>query len=489
MSQEGVESEFKSASAEVPIEPTGFLSCPICSDLIKSRGQFSHFKIKHPDLDYHEYKDKFIPARPPQPERPPIGEPLYKGELDSTKILREVLSKHPDIPGRVVDEVISWADYGPVHPTQLVSLLSSMRGISQTTAYIVAQKYGMALQKAQAEGKVQLPPVFFGGMQASQQPMFPAVPFYQPQPFQPQPPQPFTQPAPQPQQQPWPQPYPWQPQQYPQFQQQPQPDLRSVIRDELRSVDDRLRRVEEPKPKEAEGFVEIEEPVRDSTGNVILGVDDKPIVKKMKVPAGQAGLYGREDAELKMLEKMKMYKDLFGEKEKREEKPSITRDDVRLTVKDVLEEKEGKLTPEQVIHLVEQKLSEKAKPEESPELQILRRELAETKERFVELKESMEKKEREALESEIRRLESDIRRVESGRVVEGYRADEYRFMGQGLDRVAGVLEKKEPIKIVIEKLPEITSMATGAVPQQPAPPQARTGFLEMLRQRGLTTSQ
>jgi hypothetical protein len=55
-----------------------------------------------------------------------------------------------------------------------------------------------------------------------------------------------------------------------------------------------------------------------------------------------------------------------------------------------------------------------------------------------------------------------------------------------MEKLASVAEKKEPIKIIIEKLPEITSMATGAVPQGQAPPQARVGLLEILRQRGLT---
>jgi len=485
-----------------PEEPTGYLTCPVCGAIVKSRGKYAHFRIYHPDLDYKEYKDKFTvaapPTPPPKPEEPREGEPLYKGELDSTKILRQVLSTHPDVPKRVIDEILSWAEFGPIDPTQLVSLLSSMRGISTTTAYIVAQKYALALQKAQSEGKVQLPPMFYRGVQP-QQSLFP-LPIYQTPTFQ----QPYIQPQTTPQIQPsqpsqiqlqpptqpsWQPNYPNYPTypQYPQY--QPTQDLRGIIRDELKTVEERLRRLEESSRPKEEGFVEIEEPVRDKDGNYIVDDSGRAITRKMKVPASQAHLYRREDAELKALEKMKMWKDILGVGKREEVKPSVTKEDIRLTVKEVLEEKEKKLSPEDVIKIVEQKLSEKTKPEEPEELKTLRRELAENKKKLEELKETLTKKEKEALESRIQSLESDIRRLESERVVEGYHADEYRFMGQGLDKLAGVLEKKEPVKIVIEKLPQLASMTAGVIPQGQAPPPARQGLIEILRQKGLTTQQ
>lgn len=270
------------------------------------------------------------------------------------------------------------------------------------------------------------------------------------------------------------------------------------VDERLRMFEDRVLRLieERVKPKEEkEMLVDIEEeiPVRDKEGNVILDESGRAIVQRVKrrVPVSQATMFAPkvEDAEAKVLEKLKIYREIF---EKREEaKPSITREDIELTVRKILEEKESKLTPEQVIQIVEEKLAER-KPEEPEEIKRLRDELAESKKRLEELKETLTAQQRQILEERIKSLESEIRRLESlasGRMVEGYRSDEYRIIGQGLEKVASVLERKEPLKVVVEKAPELMSMVSGAVPQQPMVPQARVGLIEVLRQRGLTTPQ
>jgi DNA-binding transcriptional MerR regulator len=43
-----------------------------------------------------------------------------------------------------------------------------------------------------------------------------------------------------------------------------------------------------------------------------------------------------------------------------------------------------------------------------------------------------------------------IQRSSGAKVVEGYKQDAYRFLGQGMGEVARVIEKKEPIKIIIQ---------------------------------------
>jgi len=79
----------------------------------------------------------------------------YKGDVETISILDEVLVGHPDVPDRARDEVLSWAKLkGGLHPMELPYILGSMRGISSTTANIVATKYSLALQKAQSEGKL-----------------------------------------------------------------------------------------------------------------------------------------------------------------------------------------------------------------------------------------------------------------------------------------------------------------------------------------------
>jgi len=373
------------------------------------------------------------------------GEPLYKGELDSTSILKDILRKHPDIPGKVVDEVCSWAEYGPIHPTQLVSLLQSFRGITATTAYIVAQKYNLALQKAQQEGRVQMPPLVGGPMPATQPPPwgFPAG-FQQQQPTglaQQQPPTSYApQLAPQtPSYQPaWP------------YQQPPQQDIRGIIREELRGYEER------GKPREAETYVDIEEPVRDSDGKVIIGPDDRPITKHMRVPASQAAqlVSPKEDVEMKILEKLKTYKELFGPKEE------LTETKIRAIIR---EEAPQPTAPEKPITLEDvQKASSEAA--QTAVTQVL---------------EAHEKEDKE--EARFRRLEETIRSTASAKSVEGYREDSYRIMGQGLSEVAGVVRERKPVEVIVR---EGGPLILGGAPGKEVEAGAGEGLIDRLKKRG-----
>jgi hypothetical protein len=70
---------------------------------VKSVERYAHCRNVHPDLDYREYRDKFVPVAPSEGEKPPGEAPLSKGELDATSLLQEILSKHPDIPKRAAN--------------------------------------------------------------------------------------------------------------------------------------------------------------------------------------------------------------------------------------------------------------------------------------------------------------------------------------------------------------------------------------------------
>jgi len=159
-------------------EATGYAKCPVCGETVKSKGKYGHFSRSHQELNYQDYKGKFVPVQPPEKEGEKPSAPLYKGEPDVNSILREILRTHPDVPKRVVDEIISWAHMSPggLHPTQVAYLLSSMKGVSSQTANIVAQKYSLALAKAQQEGKIQQVPMIPGLPPTSSQMMFPAIP-------------------------------------------------------------------------------------------------------------------------------------------------------------------------------------------------------------------------------------------------------------------------------------------------------------------------
>jgi hypothetical protein len=503
-----------------PTAPTGYVSCPVCGETVSSKGRYVHFRNAHTQLDYNEYKDKFTPVMPParREEAPP--KPIEVETIEEAiSFVKERLqgvhgvgSNDRLIISALNDDPTPLRDPNLLHA--FIKSLAPKAYDSHLSTFVIRPLY---VKFPNLPGMVDR---FLSNIQLAQPQPPPQYPYFVPyQPYQPHPqytlpPQPtYQQPLyPQsPQQQPTYQypAYPTAPQapQYPQVGPTltpPQPQYipppttapERYIDERIRSLEERLTRlVEERLKTKEEGFIEIEEPVRDKDGNCILDESGRAIVKKMKVPASQAALYTKtEDAELKALEKLRMYKEIFaGKWGEALQGPAITKEDIKATIMEVLEEKERKLTPEQVVELVEQKLTEKlTKPEEPEELKALRAELAENKKKLDELKETLTQKEKEALENRIQSLESEIRRVEAaaaGRVVEGYRADEYRLIGQGLEKLASVAEKKEPVRIIIEKLPEITSVAAGAVPQGQASPQARVGLLEMLRQRGLTTPQ
>ena len=458
---------------------------------------------------------------PPEPPTP------YKTQLDTTAILREILEKHPDISPKVVDEVCSWAEYGSIHPTQLVYLLQSMRGIQSTTANIVAQKYSLALQKAQTEGRVQIPPPMYSPQ--LQQPQwggpFP-MPFQQPQPqtfpYQmqplarpPSPVSPIAQPSLTPQ-----------PSLYPPYWQPPQ-DVRSVVKEQiddmkkyvdvrfetLRPGEERYVEVSEPlttpegrvivddkgKPivrtvktpvsqyplqppqdvgsvvkreidemksyvdtkletlRPREEYVEIREPLRTPEGKVIVDGEGNAVTRTVRAPVSQASQIALGgDPELRFLEKMKHYKDMFGKEELTAEK-----------VRSIIEETRGK--PPSV--------------EELPAVKELKERLEENKKAYEDLKERMDAEERKRLEDTITDLRSKIDALAT-RPSGEYKADEYRLLAEGLNNLATVLKEKKPAEAVREILvpPGVSSTKP---PSEKAGAEERGGVLQQLAREGL----
>ncbi len=364
--------------------------------------------------------------------------------------LKRVLDLAPGIGGKVIPFILhKWDVNARVRddPMALYNMLHMEGGLKPNIAqsltvdvFSVEEEFADLLYQ-RGEAPIFYRPPGYGG----QQPTFMGYA----QPFPPyQPPQVFGQPAPQ--QPSW---SPWQ--QQPPFQQPQPPDLRSIIREELRS-DDRLRRLEEPKLKEAEGLVEIEEPVRDREGNVILGADDRPIVKKMKVPASQAGLYApkAEDSELKVLEKMRLYKELFEEK---------GLDEIKIR---------------EIIRQEVPKTSEKPPPEVKPE--DVQRAAAEAAsgavQDFIKVHEKEDKEERRH-----RELLSAIHSGASSRAVEGYKEDSYRILGQGLSEVASTVKDRKPVEVIVR---EGGSLLLGAPPPKQVEKGAEEGLVEKFQKRG-----
>jgi len=459
LSREEVGEEEELVEKEAEMQPTGFVSCPVpgCNEVMKAKGRYGHFKTRHPELSYPDYKDKFKPAKAPEPGEAKLGEgPLYKGETDTTAILRDILKKYPDIPGKVVDEVCSWAEYGPIHPTQLVSLLQSFRGITATTAYILAQKYALALQKAQQEGKVV--PIVVGGSvpQAGLQPLsffptgfptsLPGAPMSGGIPPGGAPagvPQYGVQQGAAPQYGTFP---PWQPPQ----------DVRSIVREELRGIEDRL------KPKE-ETYVDIEEPVRLPDGRVVIGEDERPIMKRIHVPASQAGqLVGpTEDPETRFLNKMKLYKEVFGKEE-------LTEAKIRQIIKEEHPAPSAPTSSEKPITLEDVKKASS--------------EAAETA--VATVMEAHEKEDKE--ERRHKEVLTAIHESGSAKAVEGYREDSYRILGQGMKEGADVLRERKPLEVIIKDGGRIIF---GGSPEKEVEAGAGAGLLQRLKERGWVVEQ
>ncbi|MEM2273631.1 MAG: hypothetical protein QXX56_05400 [Candidatus Bathyarchaeia archaeon] len=451
----GEETEVEEEVTEV--KKTGWVKCPICGEVVRSRGAPAHWRNLHQDKGrYETWKERFVPVQPPVTGvsvGKPEAESVYKTEPDANSILNEILRRHPDIPDRVADEVMSWAEFGPIHPTQLVALLTSMKGISQQTAYIVAQKYALALQKAQSEGRLQLPP-FFSYMPQTPQP-FPL--FQTPTPMAQGPP--TTSPQPQIQIQPpvtsihppslqsqMPQtPWPYltqQPQQL-QPQQLTEDRVKMILREEL----DRILRERLPQPEKREEYVDIEEPVKDPEGKIIVGPDDKPIVRRMRVPISHVDRFmSREDVEEKVLRRIQLYKEIFGEERITEDKiRQIIREETSKPVAAVGEEK---ISKEDIVRLV----SDTAENILKQYMQIHEREEKEEK-RHEELKKT--------IEDGLKSLSSAL----SAKSVEGYQDDAIRLLAQGLAEIGSVIRERKPVEIILKEAPKLLMPAQPSIPE------------------------
>ena len=342
-------------------------------------------------------------------EEPPT---LYKTEPDANAILEEILVTHPDISEKVKNEVMDWARRrGALDPGFVAWVLSNMRTVSATTANIVSQKYAFALQKAQMEGRTQVQWPFYTPVPQQQWP----TPFMGPGMGTPlgYPPQAFQQPLGYyPQQRTLP-PGGRPPYYQPQFPPGSQQDVSKIVTEKVDEVKKHLeQKLEEMKPPE-ERYIYVEEPLRNAEGQIIVDEKGKAFVKRLRIPASQAGQYAMGgDPETRFLQRMKTYKDLF--------KEDLTAEKVR----EIVREGKGK------------------KSEEPP---ITKKDIEESARKAAQT--VLAKKAEE--DKDERRHKEVIAAIERGggsKVVEGYKEDSYRLIGQGLTELA----KKEPIKIIIQ---------------------------------------
>lgn len=339
--------------------------------------------------------------------------PLYKAKADQNDILKGILMKHPSITQEQMDEVMSWTDLkGPLHPFELTHLLSNMEKIPKTTANIIGQKYGVALNKAALEGEAEIQ------MFLSQAPRLSPT-----QPFGFGPMQPYQQPT-------SPQTYqPWQSQQWTQPQQQAitTEDVRKMIKEvtDEKVKEDKLDAMEKNVQSltnavhtltetvqegggvsQEEDVIKITEPIRDDKGNIIVDANGNPITRTIAGPASK--ITSMEDPATKLLNQLTLFEKIRGKE--------MTTDDIKAAVKEMM-------------------------PASTEDAKV-----KELTEKVEKLKEEMSTKERARLEDEIKELKADVKTVRGSLAAGEYKSDEMRLLGTSVSRLADIAEGRKPLE-------------------------------------------
>jgi hypothetical protein len=478
---EGTEEKPEETEIEAPLPPsppptapTGYVTCPVCGETVSAKGRYVHFKNAHPQLNYAEYKDKFNPA-PPPPEKREEGPPKpieIETIEESLTFIKDRLqgvhgvgSNDRIIISALKDDPTPLRDPNYLH--QFIKSIAPKAYDSHLSMFVVKPLYvkfpnlptmvDRFLANTQGPQPPQYP-YYFTPQTAQSYPQYTVplqpsytTPYTAPQPY-PQPYQPYQLPVGQPTT------YPSQPTHYgpwaqPQYNPPPSMMPERYVEDRLRTTEERLTRLidEKLKPKEEkETYVEIEEPVRDKEGNVILGPDDRPIVKKLKVPTSQAGFFAKpeEDVEEKVLKKMQLYREII-----RQELPKVPEKPPAPEVK-----------PEDVERVAAEAAAKAARG---------------AMEEFVEKHEQEDMAERRH-----RELLSAIQASASAKTVEGYREDAYRVVGQGLSELASAVKERKPVEVFVK---EGVPLLFGAAPPkqiEKGAEEAEKGLIGLFEKRG-----
>lgn len=359
---------------------------------------------------------------------PPTPPEVYRGEPDATAILRDILETHPDVSEVAKNEVLSWAQYQPLNPQTVAWLLSQLKGISNQTANVVSQKYALALQKAQIEARPGIQVPIAPQLQPFQQPF--QFPFggYQPQ-------QQFQFP----QQAPWQQPQvpPQVPPPYQPYQPRPEKTYKLVVDGQEIETDEKGfmawktylddRKKTEGKPPVALTKDDVEEIKGDLAQALMEKLErDKTEREKETLSSMFAKSVERQDKLMEKIEKGELFP-----KVQPPAQPLVS----PITKEDIAKAIEGssKATREDILKFIEAKTKE------------------------------------EASEKRHSELLSAIRSGTAAQQVAGYKEDSYRLLGQGLTAMAGAVERKEPIKIVLEHAPQLLYGPATPGPKELAP--------------------
>lgn len=397
----------------------------------------------------------------PEPEE--VQESLYLEEQDPNALLKSLLTKHPGVGEKIVDEVMDWAVlYGQIQPLQLPYLLTSL-GVKQTTANIISMKYSLALQKSQANQ-----PMFqFQGMmpQGPAQGMgWGAMPgMGMPQNYQ-------SQPQPQ---------HIWTPMgpMLPPSRPEGERDSKFVTKEDLQKMMDDMKKkseMDELKDQIKELRNIIQENARsgaaasgpqvlyeeervpiDSKGNIV-SPGEATSVKYRRVPIQQGVQQLGQDSYL--MQKLNELGTNFQTLEKR-----------------MSDEKIGNL---------EKKIDELNKPKtEDPQVTAMKTAIQGYATKLDELKDELNQREKEQLADAIADLRSRLDNVSRG----DFNQDSMKIVSQGLTGLANVFEKRQPVELVMRTLFPGTMLESG--PETVVQPgQGNLAVQDALAKAGLTAT-
>jgi hypothetical protein len=207
-------------------------------------------------------------------------------------------------------------------------------------------------------------------------------------------------------------------------------DVARRVIEELRREQQAQAQVQQAQQPQQQ-IVTITEPLRDAEGRLIYDRDGNPVYRKITGPVSQLGLVSQEDPEIRLLKKMKEYKELI-----KPEKTEFSVEKIAEIIEKKLESKEEKITKEDVL-----------KASQEAAAQVLA---------------AKEQEDRE--EKRFERLERAIRESASAKTIEGYQQDQYRLIGQGLQTLA--TREPKTVKIIVEGVKDILYGPPGAATKE-----------------------
>jgi hypothetical protein len=378
-----------------------------------------------------EFESEITEGEPPPPSAVKMSPREYValfGEEGLKKLKRQRLVEFLNIAPGVGKRMVAWVlkqfdldEAAQKDPNSLMSLLVSA-GIKDNVAYRVVNALISLEDEFSDVLRRQVQPYGFYPSRRQETTGYPIFPSVQPPTSQFGPFPRFSQQPPQ---------YP----QYPPYSYEYPPSYgyqTPRVEDIVKRVAEELRKETQQQQVQAQSQTyTVTEPLRDPEGKLVYDKDGNPVYRKVTYPISQLGVVSQEDPELRVLRKMREFKELI-----KPEKTEFSVEKIAEIIEKKLEDKEEKITKEDVL-----------KASQEAAAQVLA---------------AKEQEDRE--EKRFERLERAIRESASAKTIEGYQQDQYRLIGQGLQTLA--TREPKTVKIIVEGVKDILYGPPGAATKE-----------------------